>query len=72
MCSRAHSTLRVQHLLTKNGMTPMSHPPYSLDLIPNTFIFVSPMKKVFKRKYFADVEEVKQKMSEALKDIKNQ
>ena len=43
-------------------MTPISHPPYSLHL--------SLDEKVLKRKRFADVEEVKQKTTEALKGIK--
>ena len=52
-------------------MTPMPHPPYSPDLVPNNF--VSLMKKVLKGKHFVDVEEVenqKEKKVEALKGIK--
>ena len=49
----------------------MSHPPCSPDLVPSDFFFlVFPMKKVFKRKCFADVEEVKQKTAETLKGTK--
>ena len=47
----------------------MPHPPYSPHLTPDFLLFPQ-MKKVLKGKYFADVEEVKQKMTEALKGIK--
>ena len=41
-------------------MPPVPHPPYSPDLtLSDPFLFPW-MKKVFKGKYFADVEEVKQ------------
>ena len=48
----------------------MPHPPYSPVLAPSDFFFVSPMKKILKGKCFADVEEVKEKMAEALEGIK--
>ena len=49
----------------------MSHPPYSPGLAPWVTYFLFPcMKKVLKAKHFADMEEVKQKMAEALKGIK--
>ena len=51
-------------------MTPAPHPPYSPDLSPSNFFFVSPDKKVLKGNCFASVEEVKHKMAEALKGIK--
>ena len=44
----------------------MPHPPYSPDLAPSDFF----LKNVLKRKRFANVEEVKQKMVEALKGVK--
>ena len=49
-------------------MTLMPHPPCSSDLTPSDS-FVSPEEKVHKGKRFADVDEVKQKMAEALKGI---
>ena len=45
-------------------MIPVPHPPYLPNLAPSDFFCF------LKGKYFADVEEVKQKMAEALKDIK--
>ena len=51
-------------------MTPMLHPPYSPNLVPSDFFLFPHMKKVLKGKYFVDVEEVKQRMAEALKSIK--
>ena len=62
--------LSVQQFLTKNGMTPLPHPPYSPDLAPSDLFVFPRMKKVLKGKCFANVEEVKQKMAEALKGIK--
>ena len=52
-------------------MTPEPYPPYSLDLTPRNFcLFVSLDEKILKGKYFVSVEEVKQKMVEALKGVK--
>ena len=51
-------------------MTPVPHPPYSPSLTPGAFFLFPWMKKVLKGKHLADVEEVKQKMAEALKGIK--
>ena len=65
------STMSVQQFLTQNTMTPVPHPPYSPNFAPiNFFFFVSLMKKVLKGKHFADEEEMKQKMAEALKGVK--
>ena len=63
--------LSVQQFWTKHSMAPMPHAHYSPDLAPSAFfcLFLQ-MKKVLKGKYFADTEEVKQKMAEALKGIK--
>ena len=49
----------------------MPHSPYSLNLTLSDFFFVSQMKKVLKGKHFVNMEEVKQKMAEALKGIKS-
>ena len=70
MSTPAHTTPGVQQFLSKNGITPMSHPPYSSDLTPSDLFFVSPDKRSPQREMFANVEKVKQKMAEALKDIK--
>ena len=53
-----------QKFLAKNGMTPMCSP--ILILRSQTFILFPLMKKVLKGKCFANVEEVKQKTSEAV------
>ena len=37
----ALATLSVQQFLTKNGVTPMPHPPYSPDLTLSNFYFAS-------------------------------
>ena len=52
-------------------MTLLSHPPYPPDLTPSDFFLLFFwMKNILKGKCFANVEEVKQKMAEALKSIK--
>ena len=51
-------------------MTPVPHPPYSPNLAPDDFFCVPWLKKFLKGKRLANVEEVKQKMAEALKGIK--
>ena len=48
----------------------MPHPPYLPNLTPNDSFLCPQMKKVLKGKHFANVEEMKQKMAEALKGIK--
>ena len=65
--------LSVQHFLTKNGMAPMPHTPYSPGLTPSDFLLLLLlpwMKRVHKGKPFANVEEVKQVTAKALKGIK--
>ena len=65
------TALRVQQFLTKNGMFPILHSTYSPNLAPpSDFFLIYQMKKVLKGKCFADVEEVKQKTTEALTGIK--
>ena len=51
-------------------MTPMPHPLYSPNLTWNNFFFISPDEKILKGNHFPEVEEVKQKIAEALKGIK--
>ena len=46
------------------------HPLYLPDLTQSDIFLFPQMKKVLKGKHFANVEEVKQKMTEALKGIK--
>ena len=54
-------------------MNLMPHPPYSPNLSLSDFFFLFPqMKKVLKGKHFADVEEVRQKVAEALKGLRMQ
>ena len=47
-----------------------AHPRYSPDLALSDIFLFTWMKKFVKGNHFADVEEVKQKMAEALKGIK--
>ena len=52
-------------------MIPMSHPPHLPDFtLHDFFCLFSQMKKVLKGECSGDVEEVKQKMAEALKGNK--
>jgi len=50
-------------------MTTASHPPYSPDLEPCDFFRFPRMKRDLKGKRFQNVEEVREKMTEALKAI---
>ena len=47
-----HRVLSVKQSLTKNGMTQFIHPPYSPDLAPCDFFFISPNGKSPQRKTF--------------------
>ena len=68
--SHAHlpTPLSVQ-FLTKNGMTPVPHPPYLPDHTRATS-FCFPKNRPQEEMFFASVEERKQKTAEVLKDIK--
>ena len=70
MNTPAHTVPTVQQFLTKHSMTPTHHPPFAPDLAQATFSFVSLDEKSHQREMFSNVEEVKQKMAEALKGIK--
>ncbi|VVC25866.1 Transposase, type 1 [Cinara cedri] len=64
----AHTALSVRRFLTKN-MTTVSHPPYSPDLSPCDFFLFPRIKRNMKGKRFADIDEVKNKTTEALAGI---
>ena len=70
MSTPAHTVLGVQQFLTTDGLIPVPLPPSSLNLTPRDFVFVSLDEKALRGKCFAYMEEVKQKMAEALKGIK--
>ena len=70
MSTPAHTTLSVHQFLTQNSMTLVPHPPYSPNLTLGDFFLFPQMKKFLKGKRFADVEEMKQKMTETLKGSK--
>ena len=74
MSTSAHIVLSNQQFLTKKGMTPMPHSPYSPNFFQMTVFCLFPwMKKVLKGEHFASVEEVKQtnkQMAKPLKGIK--
>jgi hypothetical protein len=64
-----HKALSVKQFLTQNSMIQLLHPSYSPDITPCNFFLFPRMEKVLKGKRFADVEEVKKKITEALKGI---
>ena len=70
MNTSVHTALSVQQFLTKNGMTPVPHPPYSPSLTLSKYFLFLWMEKVLKGKLCADVEGLKQKTAEALQGIK--
>lgn len=65
----AHSVLSVKQFLTKNGMTPIDHPPYSPDLAFSYFLFFPRLKRNTKGQRFAIVEEMQQKSLHELQAI---
>lgn len=65
----AHTALSVKQFLTKNGMTPIDHPPYSPDLAPSDFFLFPRLKRNMKGQRFTTVEEVKQNSLHELKAI---
>ena len=69
----AHTTLSVQQFHTKNSTILVTHPPLFTQSHPERyFVCLCPwMKRVLKRKHFADVEEVKQKNRRTTKRHQN-
>ena len=65
----AHTALSVLQFLTKKFMTTASHTPYSPDLATCDFFLFPRMKRNLKGKRFQNVEEVREKTTEALKAI---
>jgi len=65
----AHTALSVRQFLMKNGMTTALHPSYFPDLAPCDFFLFPRMKRDLKGKRFQNVEEVREKTTEALKAI---
>ena len=63
--------LSVQRFFGNNVKLPVLHPHHSPDRTPSSFFCFPGWKKLLKGKHFADVEELKQKMAEALKGINN-
>ena len=72
MSAPAHTALSDHQFLTKDGMTPRPHSPYSPSLTLSNFFLFPWMKRFIKGKCFPDEEELKQKMAEALKGIKTE
>ena len=65
----AHTTLSARQFWTKNGMTPLTHPPYSPDLAACDFFLFLRMNKDLKGNRFENVDEVKEKTTMALQGI---
>ena len=57
----AHTAFSVRQFLTKNDITPLTHPPYSPDLALCDFFLFPRMNKDPQGDRFEDVEEVKEK-----------
>ena len=62
--------LSVQQFFDQKWHDSVPHPPYSQDVPTGDFFCVSLDEKSPQGKHFADVEEAKQKMAEALKSVK--
>ena len=70
MSTPAHTMLNIQQFLTKHSMNPVPHPPYSPDLTPSDFFFVSPDEKSPQRETFCWCGGGETKNAEALKGVK--
>jgi hypothetical protein len=62
-----HKALSAKKFLTKNGMTHLIHPPYSLDLAPCEFFLFPRMKKSPQRKSFCGRGRVEDKNDGGIK-----
>ena len=71
MSSPAHTMLSVQQYLTKSGMTPLSHPPYSPDLILSNMFFVPLDEKSPQREIFCQCGKTETKNSRSTKRHQN-
>jgi len=54
----AYTSLVVREFLTKNNMTTVPHPTYSLDLAPCDFYVLPKMKLWLKGRRFISIEEI--------------
>ena len=66
----AHTELSVQQFLNKNGMTPVTHPPYSPNPNMSNILIIFPDDKSPQRETFCRCGRGEKKIAEVLKVIK--
>jgi histone-lysine N-methyltransferase SETMAR len=65
----SQSALVVKIFLAKHGVVEISHPPYSLDLVPSDFFLFPAVKTALKGKRFQDVENIKKNVTAELSAV---
>ncbi|UYV60652.1 hypothetical protein LAZ67_1001763 [Cordylochernes scorpioides] len=70
--ARAHTAVTVQLYLAKHGIALLPQLPYSPDLSPNDFFLYPKIKKVFKRRRFDSIPEIKENAKDILKSLKDE
>jgi len=64
-----HTCFVVTEFLTKNGITTISHLPYSSDVAPADFFLFYRVKTALKKRYHGTLDAVKAVCTRVLKDI---
>jgi len=56
----AHALLLICSYLAKHQTSVVSHPPYSLDLVPADFFLLAKLKTTLKGRHFQTIEEIQE------------
>jgi hypothetical protein len=59
----------VREFLASKQITVLEHPPYLSALAPNDFFLCPKIKEILKGRYFDDIDDIRSKMTAALKAI---
>jgi hypothetical protein len=65
----AHTELSVTEFLASKQITLLENPPYSPYLAPNDFFLNLKLKEILKGRHFDDIDDIRNNMTAALKDI---
>ena len=65
----AHSAIRVRQFLAQKMVAVLDHPPYSRDLAPADFFLFPCLKAAVKGARFADVNAIKDRVTDILRSI---
>ncbi|CAH1113610.1 unnamed protein product, partial [Psylliodes chrysocephalus] len=65
----AHTSLKVQQILTIRNITTFPHPPHSTDLAPLDFWLFPKLKEPMKGHRYKDLEDIKRAVTSVLKNL---